>query len=231
MWVAGVDGCRGGWVAVLFNIGVREPRQTLLCEDFEAVLRLSPRPEVIAIDMPIGLLDVRRPKGRLCDELARNELTGRKSSVFSPPIRGLLDAPRSQALANGVSPFAFGIVSKIGEVDQWMTPELQHRVFESHPELAFKSLCGRPMHLGKKTREGRKERLRTLANLRTIFPDPGVMVAEDLGRFTRKQVAPDDLLDAYVMTWMASRIAAGTASRLPDDPPLDRKGLRMEIWC
>ena len=48
--------------------------------------------------------------------------------------------------------------------------------------------------------------------------------------FRRTQVAPDDLLDAYVLTRTACRIATGQASRVPPAPPVDSRGLRMEIW-
>ncbi len=40
---------------------------------------------------------------------------------------------------------------------------------------------------------------------------------------------PDDLLDAIVAVWTARRVAEGVAERLPPDPLVDRRGLRMEI--
>ena len=39
-----------------------------------------------------------------------------------------------------------------------MTPDVQQRVHEAHPELAFMSLAGAPMQYNKKTLEGREER-------------------------------------------------------------------------
>ncbi len=41
--------------------------------------------------------------------------------------------------------------------------------------------------------------------------------------------APDDLLDACAAAWTAGRVAKGAAERLPETPPTDARGLRMEI--
>jgi predicted RNase H-like nuclease len=38
-----------------------------------------------------------------------------------------------------------------------------------------------------------------------------------------------DFLDACACAWTAARIVRGEATRFPDAPPLDAKGLRMEI--
>jgi predicted RNase H-like nuclease len=45
------------------------------------------------------------------------------------------------------------------------------------------------------------------------------------------KVALDDVIDAYVLAHAARRIQTGQASRLPQGPPpVDARGLRMEIW-
>jgi predicted RNase H-like nuclease len=36
--------------------------------------------------------------------------------------------------------------------------------------------------------------------------------------------------DAFAALWTAERIFAGTATVLPDPPPVDAVGLRMEVW-
>jgi predicted RNase H-like nuclease len=51
-----------------------------------------------------------------------------------------------------------------------------------------------------------------------------------LQMFPRTQVAADDILDACALTWTAYRITTSQANRLPALPPVDRRGLRMEIW-
>lgn len=229
MWTAGVDGCPAGWCVVYLAPQTQEPI-IRLCPDFDAVLTLRPRPNLIAIDIPIGLLDRRQVGGRECDRLARRRLPGRASSVFSPPVRGLLGATRyGQVRRHGLSIQAFGIMAKIREVDRLMSPGLQERVYEAHPELAFRSLAGAPMRHNKKTPAGREERLRALERLAS-FRTVRALLDTVATRYRRSQVALDDCLDACVLAWLAGRVGAGTAQRLPAQPPLDAKGLRMEIW-
>jgi predicted RNase H-like nuclease len=233
-WVAGVDGCRGGWIVVLLNRRKGRPPVWFvrLCPTFKEVLTLSPSPSVIAVDMPIGLSDRPEPGGRRCDREARRLLGPRASSIFSPPSRPMLAATNYQQVrSKGLSVQAFGILPKIREVDWLMTPSLQRLVYESHPELAFAALAGRPLRFNKKTPQGRRERLRALARAQgKLFQGIGEIARQELGRFPRTQVMPDDLLDAAVLALTALRIANGAATRVPADPPLDRKGLRQEIW-
>lgn len=230
-WVAGVDGCRAGWVAVLLQPTIRQ-LDVRLCKDFAAVLALRPTPAVIAIDIPIGLLEAPRAGGRCCDRQARRLLGRRRSSVFSPPSRDLLDATAYDAVRErGMSRQAFGIVPKIRQVDRLMTPALQCLVYEAHPELAFLSLTGHPLHASKKTAAGQEERLRALANLPGVVAQPLQSAAtRAFQAYRRSHVAPDDVLDACVLAWTAYRILAGQAHRLPDLPAIDARGLRMEIW-
>jgi predicted RNase H-like nuclease len=234
-WVAGIDGCRAGWIVVLREPHDTSPAQPLdvrLCPTFEAVLSLQPAPSVIAIDMPIGLLETPRPGGRLCDQQARRLLGRRASSVFSPPCRAILAATQyAQVRGYGMSRQAFGILPKVRAVDQVMTPSLQNLVYEAHPELAFMALAGHPMRYNKKTTAGRQERLHALTRAPAApFPASLQTLQQALQAFARTQVAFDDLLDAYVLTWSACRIANGQADCLPPQPPLDQRGLRMEIW-
>src|SRR5437763_1665944 len=55
-WVAGVDGCRAGWVVVLAEQQTQRIREhhLRLCPHFAEVFTLEPKPVVIAIDIPIG---------------------------------------------------------------------------------------------------------------------------------------------------------------------------------
>ena len=50
--VAGIDGCRGGWLAVVLS-GPGSPPRVALAESWPR-LALA-RPAMIAVDMPIGL--------------------------------------------------------------------------------------------------------------------------------------------------------------------------------
>src|SRR5262249_16689983 len=155
--LAGVDGCRAGWVVVVARGDAQgaQEHQVRICARFEDVLELEPAPAVIAVDMPIGLLAAPQPGGPDCDRLARGLLGRRASSVFTPPPRPLLEATHyEQVRVHGLSVQAFNIMAKMREVDRVMTAALQHRVYEAHPELAFRTLAGRPMQYRKKTVAG-----------------------------------------------------------------------------
>ena len=99
-----------------------------------------------------------------------------------------------------------------------MTPDLQPRVSEAHPESSFAELAGSPLRTRKNTTEGREERTHLLA---PSFPD----VVEHLGR-NRAFIV--DVLDAFAAAWTARRIATGTAKWFGDDER-DARGLRMTV--
>lgn len=194
---------------------------------FEEVLSLVPRTAVLAVDIPIGLPRAGR---RACDREARALLGPRRSSVFSAPTRDLLHAKSFEEVrGRGLTLQGFHILSRIREVDALVTAELQAAVREAHPELAFLSLSGHPMRFGKKTAEGREERLAAL-EAGGPWPAPRQAFARDARRFRRADVALDDILDAYALAVTARRIATGSARRLPAHPEVDERGLRMEIW-
>ena len=233
--VAGVDGCRGGWVVVVWD-DAGPAFSCRVAEDFDEVLAAAADARVIGIDIPIGLLDHALPGGRVCDVFARRLLHPcRTSSVFSPPVRSALDAPTyAEALAAnrasshhglGLSQQCFGIAPKIREVDRAMTPELQARVREVHPEISFQVMNhGAALTHPKRTLEGRAERLELAARGGFAPLLAQVLCAPLAG------AGPDDLLDACAACWSARRIAEGLGEPLPREPRLDARGLRMAIW-
>lgn len=234
-WLAGVDGCRAGWIVALARLDPVVNRldrlHFILCPHFEDVLNLTPTPIVFAVDMPIGLLNTPQPGGRECDRLARRLLGRRASSVFSPPSRLVLHVTHyDQVRAHGMSRQAFGILPKIREVDGLVTPAHQTTVYEAHPELAFMLLAGKPMQHNKKTAAGRDERMKVLRRA----PQPRYRPLQPalqraLRTYKRAQVASDDLLDACVLLRTSHRLAAAQAQHLPATPAWDAEGLRMEI--
>jgi len=236
-WVAGVDGCRGGWLIVLCAITKpsRSPVRVAshLCSEFKEVLNLPERPVAIAVDMPIGLLEQAVPGGRDCDREARALLgRPRASSVFSPPARPALRARMYSEVAKlngaGLSKESFNILPKIREVDAVLSAADQRRVFEVHPELVFAELAGAPLHHSKKTITGRRLRSRLLRGIYgNMLPDAArVRLSHGL-----RHVALDDVFDASVLAYAAWRIYSGHAQRVPPgEPPRDARGLRMEIW-
>jgi len=101
---------------------------------------------------------------------------------------------------------------------------LQSRVFECHPEVAFCLMNGRePLHEPKKRPAGLDLR-------RALLVAQGYSEAFLRSAALRPAHAgPDDFLDACACAWTAARIFKGEAIRFPETPPLDPKGLRMEI--
>ena len=206
--VAGVDGCRGGWVVATSDGDVRVVANAAEVVALDAA--------VIASDMPIGLPDA---GPRSCDVAARKRLGARRSSVFATPVRACLGAAtygdaltqHREADGRGLSRQAFNLIAKIRELDALAD---DGRLHESHPELAFARLLGHvPMH-PKRTPAGRAERLDALG-LDTVPRCPGA--------------AADDVLDALALVHTAHHIAAGTAFRLGDGER-DGRGIPMAVW-
>ncbi|RMH37790.1 MAG: DUF429 domain-containing protein [Nitrospirae bacterium] len=233
-WVAGVDGCRGGWVAVWLAWDSRVVCERL-CEVYSSIQEIvthARRPIVVAIDMPIGLLDSWERGGRLSDRMARQLLGRRAASIFTPPLRAwLTETPYETMRRQGMSRQAFHLLPKIRELDALMTPALQDRIIEAHPELAFGRLLGHPARWSKRSPEGVRERLAILATL-DLGPDSPLdaWVKTCVTRYRRRGVAVDDIMDAVALSWTAFNVVKGKGIRIPEAPPRDARGLRMEIW-
>lgn len=233
--VAGVDGCKAGWFVVLWNVDENTFTYRIV-PDIWAVRTFASTAQVIAVDIPIGLLDHAVPGGRACDNLARKMLgPKRASSVFSPPVRAALEcAAYADALkanrnssdsALGISKQCFAIMPKIREVDRFMTPDRQQSVFEVHPELCFLGMNnGLPMSLGKRTPEG------MTARKALLFSNGFSDIVTHAINSRIAAVAKDDILDACAACWTARRIALSVATPISGVSPLDSRGLRMEMW-
>ena len=217
--LAGLDGCRAGWIAAIQYAGALETR--ILSSD-EELLALFAQCAVVAIDIPIGLSD----EGRACDHHARRFVGKRGSSVFPAPLRSLLhlhDYAEVNRIAKlkgkGVSKQGFMLYPKVAQIDRILQRhhELRDRVYEIHPEVSFTMWNGgTPIAASKHTREGLAAR-RELA--RQHF---GEIPA------TPRGAREDDLLDAFAALWTAERVAAGRAQEL-GDARADVTGLPMRI--
>ena len=234
--LAGVDGCRAGWVVVIARLvegRFVEPSARVM-PTFRDLLDGITDCSAVGVDIPIGLLESAEPGGRTVDRHARKLLSPNTSSVFSPPPRPALgarsyDEARSAVaqVSNGrsLSRQAFGILPKIAEVDRLMTPELQERVFETHPELCFLEMNGgRPLAHRKTTAAGAIARIRLLEahGLAAVLETAATMIGND--------AKLDDVVDAIAALWTARRYAEGKATVIPDITDVDAKGLRMEMW-
>lgn len=229
--IAGVDGCKAGWLLVITSGAAGEVSHAICATAAELVARTAPD-GLVAIDIPIGLGDAGH---READRAARAVLGARRSSVFSAPLRPTLRA-RTHAEANaisrevsgkGLSQQSFHISRKIAEVDAALRGDAgaAARVHEVHPEVCFTMLNdGVPMAHAKRTAAGHAERS---ALLEAHFPGAfaGIRAAH-----LKKHVASDDILDALVALWSAGRIREGVALAFPaGDPPRDAHGLPMVI--
>ncbi|MDQ0511505.1 DUF429 domain-containing protein [Ancylobacter amanitiformis] len=250
MRVAGADGCKGGWAVVIVEPDgtARAERVTRLAELFDR----PSRPDILAVDMPIGLPEQVMAKGRAPERLVRPLLGGRQSSVFSMPSRAAAQAGVDATMAEderyrhacaiaratsepprAVARQGFHIFPKIIELDRWLrgNPALQPRVFECHPEVSFRMMNGEtPLALPKKVKNAPHKPgllLRRALLERAGFP-PG-----PLAPFTARaiSVGEDDLLDACAAAWTAGRIARGEAISFPSPPERDAHGLPIAIWA
>jgi len=225
--VLGVDGCKAGWVGALLTGTTYD---VLVAADITALVdqarRRAPGPEVVAIDIPIGLPD---HGPRLTDRLARARLPGgRKSSVFPTPSRAAVahtthpevSAANRAALGVGLSIQAYHLVPKILDVDAFVRGATPITVVEAHPEVSFAELDPSCVVPSKATPAGRSARRRALRDVGLEPPpyEPG------------RGYAADDLLDACAVAWTARRYAARTAYSLPDPPEVFSDGLPAAIW-
>ncbi|MFN3130085.1 DUF429 domain-containing protein [Roseibium sp.] len=238
-WVSGVDGCRAGWIAVLRNVGDPKDIKLQLFEHFADLLSVQPELKIIAVDMPIGLPDLLGPDGRGAEKAARKHLGLRQSSVFSVPSRAAVyeedyraSCETSLKTSNPprkVSKQCFYLFPKIREIDSLMTPALEERVHEVHPELAFWRLNGEAeMSLPKK--------VKSRANPEGLDQRRDLLVSKGLPKPFLDQKPPrgcgrDDLLDAAANSLIAERIFNRQAEPFPENYQRDGKGLRMAIWA
>jgi predicted RNase H-like nuclease len=226
MFVAGVDGCRAGWVS--FKVEMSSLATSVDVVDLPKLL--SSRPDdllCLAIDIPIGLRD----SSRACDKAARKLLgQPRGTSVFAAPCRAALSAQTHAAASaanfritgRGLSQQAFGIIPKIKQVDDAITSDCQKWAFEVHPEVCFWALNERrPMRHNKKTKEGAAERI---ALLRSVFPEIQHHLTNRPPR-----VGADDLLDAAAAAWTALRWHRNEAESVCS-PEHDARSLATTIW-
>ena len=228
---AGVDACKKGWFAVALdrqgncNIGIFKD-----VVDFWSAFQNA---SLVLIDMPIGLPYCEK---RRCDIETRKLLGRRASSVFPVPCREALQSKtysqacriNQQVMGVKLTIQTWNISAKIHEVDRLLrnNKQARRRIRESHPELCFWSLAGgQPMVYSKKMPQGFSERYLLLLK---IFPESRAIIDNALGRFMRKDLARDDILDAIALA-VSAEIISKSSTTIPLNPPMDKKGLPMEM--
>jgi len=234
MRLLGIDGCRHGWLVAEATSLEAVPSFEWV-ERFEEIVQLTGDGAAMAcVDVPIGLAD--GDAGRRCDGEARAMLRWpRSSSVFTPPCRAALHGGTPEAIrkanleatGRSLSAQALGILPKIRQVDNVMTPRLQRLIRETHPEVVFTGLhpAGTGIVAGKKTAQGRQQRL-------ALLPPSFAAAAPTRASqpFPARAAALDDYVDALAALVAVIHLAQGRARRLPrDGEDRDNRGLAMEI--
>jgi predicted RNase H-like nuclease len=206
--VAGIDGTKGGWVAIALENGVFV--HDLLIDEIESYFDMFASVDVLAIDVPIGF----GPRG--ADSAARSYLKGSASTVFTTLPEDTLERPFGPGL--GVSAQTHALGRRIVHVTRLAQSDA--RIHEIHPEVSFRIMNnGQPLRYRKKTTGGMFERIELLKK-------QGI----EVGTLTETAKAPlDDVLDAAAAAWSAHRIALGCAGSLPAPPELV-DGRHICIW-
>jgi predicted RNase H-like nuclease len=240
MLFLGVDGCRGGWLAV--KIALDNRWEVGLFKKFSHLWDKYGEAFLILVDIPIGLRQGSEEKGsrerqeRRCDKEARKLLGTRRSCVFRVPCRpavyaGSYDeaiAKNERLTGTRIFKATYNLVGKIREVDEFLAanPQAREQVREMHPELCFWSLndC-RPLQYPKRRRDGYQERLRLL---QSKYPPSVDIVTHTRTRYLRQEVKDDDILDALCGA-ITAMIGRENFTAIPNQPEKDSQGLPMEM--
>jgi predicted RNase H-like nuclease len=244
-WLAGVDGCKNGWLSVIVRPDGSQMRVCEVVATFEELLVAPDSPTIIAVDMPIGLPEFSKEKGRAPERTVRPLVGARRSSVFRVPSRRAVytaidttigdDHERYRmackiARETSVDQKAFAqqcfyLCKKIVEVDKLLRErgDLKGRVIETHPEVAFWSLNGRILEHPKSHLNGIKQR-------QCILRKAGVP-SDIVECNAPKGAKQDDLLDAIVCAVVACKKHHNKAKSYPVTPCADGFGLPMAIWA
>ena len=233
MRVAGVDGCKAGWMAVVMPPGRPDMASLHLLARLADLFCLPDPPGTVAVDMPIGLPERTGPGGRRAEQEVRAFIGARRASAFAIPSRAAVFAAdyasaRITALATSDPPRsiakqAFNIFPKIREVDALLRADagIAAKVFECHPEASFCAMAGAPLAFAKKLADGAAERMALLQH--------AGFAAALLQARPMSGAARDDLLDACAAAWTAQRIACGESKVFPGTTERDMFGLAMAI--
>jgi predicted RNase H-like nuclease/predicted enzyme related to lactoylglutathione lyase len=200
--VAGVDLARGALAVVVLED--HRVVEAFRCESIADALLVDA--EVVALDIPIGIPE---DGTRAADAAARRFVGPRAGSVFSTPVRRVLEAETYQEArlaateltGKSISAQTYALRRRILELDDYAATD--PRVIEVHPEVSFRELAHGPL-LSKHRTDGLMQR-------RLLLQQAGIELPASVRR-----VAEPDLLDATVAAWSAGRYARGEALPLPE---------------
>ena len=235
--VAVADGCKAGWIVAIRDAASPGACRMAVFATFAALAEALPE-AIIAIDMPIGLPERVGRGGREPEVHLRPLLGQRQSSVFSMPSRSAVFAETYEACCRiseatsdpprRVSKQAFYLFPRVREIDVLLRarPGLASRVFECHPEGAFRFMRGEALSEPKKVKS--TVHPAGMAERRALLLREGYG-ADLLDGPLLRGVGRDDYFDAIAASWSAARIARGEAVSFPGLPARDAYGLEMAI--
>ncbi len=201
--VAGIDIARGAWLIVYLDRGAFDDAVVV-----DRLSGVSVDADVVAIDVPLDLPT--SSIGRRAEREARQRLGPRRNAVFSSLPGELYDTDYTEESRRAARARFGTSYSKqawnLGSAIRDAAAARSANWYETHPELAFARIAGAPLN-SKKRWSGVRQRLDCLESVGIDLP----VLSGDLH--------PDDALDAAVCAYVASRIAEGSAVRLPTDGP------------
>jgi predicted RNase H-like nuclease len=220
--VAGIDGYRRGWVAIVLEGG--RFQTALAMPRLATLVAMLGKASSIGVDIPIGLPE-RGP--RPADIEARRFVGPRRSSVFPTLPRAVWEAPDLAAArqlyrelsGRSVSAQTFALRDKVLEADALARSD--PRIREAHPEVSFRAIAGQPLTASKSSWTG-------ISLRRGFLLGVGIELPDELGEAGAAGI--DDILDAAAVAWTADRIATGEAESFPARPVPGPDGIPAAIW-
>ncbi|MEI4484704.1 DUF429 domain-containing protein [Frigidibacter sp. MR17.14] len=227
MRIAGIDGCKAGWIAVV----AEEGRPDTAAPHFASTvagLFAAAAPAFALVDMPIGFVE--GPAPRETEAAIRARLKGKASSVFPVPARAALAASdyheasvvNRSRLGKGLTKQTFAIFPKMRDLDEAISAIGQTRLREGHPEVSFAEMNGAPVLSRKRKPDGQAERI-------ALLTAQGFDAAGLAAQAKANGCAVDDMLDATALLWSAMRFRRGHHNTYPAQPMRDARGLEMSV--
>ena len=211
----GIDGCKDGWIVVSCPVFAFSEARARHYESLVELKNDFTKSSICIIDMPIGI-EHNKPN-RSCDTAARKFLANRSSTIFSPPCHDALfsqtyeeaNAINKQKTGKGISKQSWFLSKKIIETQNFMRYKKGLNLKEGHPECSFAEYLGEPILDNKKGMRGIFKRLEILTNLNFQVTKLVEMLPK------KAKIGIDDLLDAAILCWTASRFMSGDIKTLP----------------
>ena len=144
--VAGIDGYRRGWVAVVLVDGRFE--RAIVAKRLADLAERLDASGIIGVDVPIGLPE---SGARAADLEAARVVGPRRSSVFPTPPRAVweaadIDTARRLSIAltgKSIASQTFALRERVLEAD--VVAKSDSRIREVHPEVSFRAIAGRSL--------------------------------------------------------------------------------------